>query len=207
MSHDISVGTDGAAVAAQIPAIDFARWQFRWHLEKWSEDACEFVRRREGLLRGEGVSSALLRKLIGNPDLGERFVEGNLLTNAGIQRMEDLLIAAGGQALDATHSRVGVGDGTTAAAATDTDLAAIAGGTHRQFKVMNATFPSRSGQVVTWQSDFATGEANFAWNEWGVDAGTANGTTVAAPLFNRKVESLGTKATGTWTLSGAVTIT
>ena len=60
---------------------------------------------------------------------------------------------------------------------------------------MDATFPSRASQTVTWQSSHTSGLSNFAWQEWGIDNGTANSTTVVTPLLNHKVESLGTKVT------------
>lgn len=132
--------------------------------------------------------------------------KGNLLTNAGAQRLIDQLIGATTTPFDNTHARLGVGDSSTAAAASQTDLQAAAGSTHRQFKVMDATYPSRSSQTVTFKSTFASGEAQFAWREWCIDRGTANGTTVTAPMFNRKVDtSLGTKGAVAWTLTVSIT--
>jgi hypothetical protein len=129
---------------------------------------------------------------------------GNLLVNAGLTRLTSLLTAAGGQALTNTSARIGVGDSSTAAAVTDTDLGAAAGSTHRQFEVMQATFPSTATGVVTLQAVFGTSEANFVWNEWGIDIGTPTvtaGTTVNT-LFNHKVINLITK-----TSNAAVTFT
>lgn len=191
--------------------LDFARWKWDWTCEKWSQEAVEFCLRRlermgEVLIAPAGVSSDVLRRIVGEP---EEVVEvaGNLLLNAGIQRLEDLLIGAGGTAFNNANSRLGVGNSNTAEVATQTDLSAAAGAANRQFKVMNATFPSRAVNVISWASDFLTGEANFAWAEWGIDNGTVTGTTVTAPMLNRKVAALGTKATGTWTLTGTLTIT
>jgi len=224
---------DRGSVGVELESHDEAKWHFDWLCEKWSQDAVEFVQRRlekmgvfhiqdgcemvGGVVRPimipirQGITSDWLRKIVGEP---EECVEinGNLLLNAGIQRMEDNLIAvpAATAVFDNTHSRIGVGDSNTAEAATQTDLQAVAGATHRQFKLQVATYPQRPGsngnQSVDWRSDFLTGEANFAWQEWGVDNGTANATTVAAPMLNRKVQSLGTKTTGTWTMTGTLTI-
>lgn len=134
-------------------------------------------------------------------------IEGNLLTTAGIARLLDLLIGAGGQALNNANSRIGVGNSSTAAAVGDTDLAAAAGAGNRQFVEADATFPSRSGTTVTWVATFTTGLANFNWLEFGIDAGTANGTTVVAPLLNRKVISAGTKTSAqTWVATATLTI-
>jgi hypothetical protein len=53
---------------------------------------------------------------------------------------------------------------------------------------MEATYPQRSGNVLTFRSLFATGEANFDWNEWGIFNAASAGVMMA-----RKVESMGTK--------------
>lgn len=134
----------------------------------------------------------------------------NLWTTAGWTRLFNLLTNQGAtQAYDATHTRVGVGDGTTAAAVGDTDLAAVAGATHRYFNPVDAA-STVATNTNKWTSTFASGNGNFAWNEWGVDQGTAGGTTVVAPLFNRSVPAGGivTKTAAaamafTVTLSGA----
>src|SRR6266498_5566906 len=63
---------------------------------------------------------------------------GNLLTQAGWGRILNLAIASGGtQAWDATHCRIGVGTGTTAATTGDVDLAAPSGATgSRSFRLV-----------------------------------------------------------------------
>jgi hypothetical protein len=174
-------------------------------IEKWSEEACDFPRKMLWLPKLEPVSAVQLRKLVGDP---EEVIEvhGNLLMNAGIQHIEDQLIGAITDPFNNTNTRLGVGNSATAEAATQTDLQAAAGAANRQFKLMNATFPSRASQTLSFQSDYTSGEANFVWNEWCVDNGNANGTTVTAPMLNRKVASLGTKATGTWTLTATLTL-
>jgi len=136
--------------------------------------------------------------------------DGNQLVNAGLTRITSLMTGGGGQTLTNTSSRIGVGDGSTAVAGGDTDLSAGAGGTHRQFEVMAATYPTVAVGVLTFQSVFATGEANFAWNEWGIDIGAptvAAGTTVNATLLNRRVVSLGTKTSASaWTFTVTITL-
>jgi hypothetical protein len=69
-------------------------------------------------------------------------------------------------------------------------------------KAMDATFPSIAGAVITYQATFATGDANWAWNEWGVFNAASAGT-----MFQRKVESLGTKTSAqTWQFNVAITV-
>lgn len=174
-----------------------------WVCEKWSEEACEFARRKLYLPEYHPVASVELRRLVGCAEVVEE-IPGNLLLNQGIAHLEDQLIGATTNPNNNTETRLGVGNSATAEAATQTDLQAAAGAANRQFKLMNATFPSRSAQTLSFQSDYTSGEANFIWNEWCVDSGTAGGTTVTAPILNRKVASLGTKATGTWTLTGTL---
>lgn len=154
----------------------------------------------------EGISSALLRKIVGEPEEVVD-IESNLLLNEGIQRALDLVIAAGGVAYNNANAYIGVGDSATAEAATQTDLQAAS---NHFYKAMNATFPSRASQTVTWQSDFTSAEANYVWAEWSISAGatsaSGSGFLIGTTNLNRKVQALGTKATGTWTLSGQVTL-
>lgn len=158
-----------------------------------------------------GIPSAVLRALVGAPEECAE-IQGNLLLNEGIQRLEDLSMIAtvvsnqvAGNPWSNGNAFLGVGTSVTAEAASQTDLQ-----TAGFYKAMNATFPSRSGQQVTFQSDFTTAEANQAWAEWSVAAGatgvSGSGFTTGTINLNRKVASLGTKATGTWTLSGQLTL-
>lgn len=135
--------------------------------------------------------------------------EGNLLvtgatgaTGGGIQGMLERLIGTTtSPAYSNANARIGVGDSTTAAANSQTDLQAA---TNKLRKAMNATYPTGpTAGALTFQSDFITSEANYAWNEWAV----FNTATAAQGMLNRKQEGLGTKASGTWTLTVTITIT
>jgi hypothetical protein len=68
---------------------------------------------------------------------------------------------------------------------------------------MNATFPTYgTSQKITFQSDFTSAVANFAWKEFAVFNAATAGT-----MLNRKVEDEGTKTAGqTWRLSLEITI-
>ena len=124
--------------------------------------------------------------------------EGNLLLNEGIDAMWTLICGGAETVYSNANARIGVGNGTTAAAAGDTGLV----GASTAFKAIEAGFPTfGSSQKATFKSSFGDTEANFAWNEWTID----NGATPNKNL-NRKVESLGTKSTGTWTLEVSITI-
>ena len=133
-------------------------------------------------------------------------VHGNLITNAGWTRVLTLLTGGSGQAMDATHTRIGAGNGTTAADYADTDLA----GASKWFEPVSgaATLGTRSMQFT---ATFGASVANFDWEEFGIDitSGTASaGSTVGAVLFNRRVSAQGTKASGQiWTATATITFT
>jgi hypothetical protein len=159
-----------------------------------------------------GICSAALRELVGEPEECTEIV-GNLLLNEGIQRFEDLTMIAtvtsnqvAGNPWSNGNAFMGVGDSSTAEAATQTELQAA---TNRFYKAMNATYPSRVNQTVTFQSDFISTEANYVWNEWTISASattvSGGGFTTGTINLNRKVSALGTKSTGTWTLTAQVT--
>lgn len=158
-----------------------------------------------------GITSDMLRKYVGEPDEVEE-VHGNILLNEGIARLISLLIGGGGTAYNNANAFIGVGDSTTAEAQTQTDLSAA---TNKFYKAMVATYPvtpgsgSPAANSVDFRSDFTSTEANYVWNEWSISAGatTASGAgfTVGTTNLNRKVQSLGTKTTGTWTLTATIT--
>ncbi len=183
------------------------RWQVHAHVDKWDADQTEWVARRSGVARPQAAVFARLR--VRPYDTADCL--HNLLTTAGLNRLTSLLMGAGGQAATATATRLGVGNGAGSAAIGDTDLSAAAGAANRQFYVMDASFPTQANGVFTVKSTFASADANFAWNEWGIDVAAptvANGTTVGALLLNHKSSAaLGTKTTGSWALTSTITIT
>jgi hypothetical protein len=69
---------------------------------------------------------------------------------------------------------------------------------------MDAGYPTYgSNQQAKWQSTFGSADANFTWNEITV----ANGSSDTATNLNRKVQSLGTKASGTtWIAQLTITL-
>ncbi len=125
----------------------------------------------------------------------EKEIEGNILVNAGINALLTLLAGGGGTAFDNTNAYLGVGDSTTAAAATQTDLQAS---TNKLRKGMNSGYPTYgTNQKITFQADFGATEANFDWNEFAVFNASTAGT-----MLNRKVFAQGSKVSGQiWRIS------
>ncbi|MCU0918728.1 MAG: hypothetical protein MUF16_00070 [Burkholderiaceae bacterium] len=129
----------------------------------------------------------------------ESVIDGNLLLNEGIGAMLLLLTGGSETAYNNTNARLGVGDSSSAEAAAQTDLQAS---TNKTYKAMSASYPQISGQSVTFRSEFGSGDANYAWQEFVVDNGSGAGKTL-----NRKVSNQGTKASGqTWTLDLTITL-
>ncbi len=133
-------------------------------------------------------------------------VEDNLLLNGGIQNLLDLLCNIGSVTDYGTGSYIGVGTSTTTASASQTGLQA--GTSARDYQGMQATFPSRSGQTMTWKSVWGSADGNFAWEEWSIrSASSGTGGEDTGTALNRKVASLGTKASGSeWTLTVTITV-
>lgn len=131
---------------------------------------------------------------------------GNLLTYGGASALWDLLIAAGNvTAFDNANAYIGVGDSSTAAAAAQTDLQAV---TNKHREAMDATYPTHtdgtgSGAAsIVYKATFESGDAEFAWNEWGI----FNAST-AGRMLNRKVQAFGTKPASTaWSLTVTITL-
>lgn len=97
------------------------------------------------------------------------------------------------------NAHIGVGDSTTAFNKNQTDLVAA---TNKLRKAMDATYPTLATNVLTFRSTFATGDANWAWQEWGIfNASSAN------TMLCRLVESLGTKTSAqSWQITCTITV-
>lgn len=191
MQADATELLEGSDIEAGIVMIDGVRWRAKWKVEKYwgdeiSEENLYEVIEREGNLLMYGGASCLWQCLIGNGT-----------TTAG----QSLTYFSNAQAA------IGVGDSSTAAAATQTNLQAAS---NKLRKAMDATFPTHTDGVVvgsatiTFKSTFATSDANFAWAEWGVFNST---TDAVGRMLNRKVESLGTKTSAaSWVFTVTLTL-
>lgn len=165
---------------------ELANWLCRYRLSKYHEDIKPFQGREDEF-----------HQLFKPYEVIEG--EGNCLLNTGIDEMWDLVTGAVSGAdhiLDNTYAQIGVGDSDTAADATQTDLL----GTNKTYKGMEASYPTSTSQKATFKSSFGNDDANYAWKEWVVKQSTS------AKCLNRKVENLGTKTSGTWTLEVSITL-
>jgi len=165
---------------------DIAKWKVKYQLEKRHEDIGKCKTPEERL---EFLANTIPYEVLKGED--------NCLLNSGIDEMWDLIIGDSANHFANANATIGVGDSDTAAAAAQTDLQAAS---NKTYNGMEATFPSVASQVISFKASFATGEANYVWNEWVIRQSTSE------ICLNRKVDSLGTKVSGTWTLEITITL-
>lgn len=121
------------------------------------------------------------------------------LTISGRNYLAGLIASNPPTLFDNSNAYLGAGDSSTAFSSSQTDLQAS---TNKFRKGMVASYPSVTGNLITFRSLFGTSEANFAWNEWGVFNASSGGV-----MFTRKVESFGTKSsTQSWQFTANVTV-
>lgn len=187
MIPDIARGTDGigAQLGSSLPELVkiHGHWTAVHYAGDWSAEQID-----------AGLAPIAL------DDAGKPMIyEGdNILVNVGIQLLEDLLIGAGGTVFNNANAYIGIGDSNTAPAAGQTDLQAAS---NKVRKAMDATFPSRSGQTLTWRCTFSTSEGNFSIQEAALFNNSSGGT-----MLNRLLAALGTKTSAT-TLQVTLTLT
>lgn len=109
------------------------------------------------------------------------------------------------------NARLAVGDSSTAAADTQTNVQAA---TNKLANAMDATYPlhtdstgTAGSKSIQFRSTFATTDANFAWNEWALINGALGGANTR--MLNRAAGAglLGTKVnTATWVLTATLSL-
>jgi hypothetical protein len=118
------------------------------------------------------------------------------LTTTGKALIASRLIGTAASAIDTTTGYLGVGNSSTAFSAAHTDLQ----GASKTRKLL--TTSSVNTADMTFITTFASGDANHAWEEFGVFNHPSAGT-----MLCRKVAAHGTKASGdSWTLTVVVTV-
>ena len=168
---------------------ELANWRCQYRLSKYHEDIEPYRAREE---------EAKFHELFKPYEVIEG--EGNCLLNSGIDEVWDLItgvVSGSDHIYDNSHAQIGVGDSDTAADATQTDLQAA---TNKTYKGMESGYPTSTSQKATFKSSFGSSDANYTWKEWVVKQQTS------AKCLNRKVEDLGTKTSGTWTLEVSITL-
>lgn len=122
-----------------------------------------------------------------------------MTTTAGATLMAGALIGESFTPFNAANARLGVGNSGAAAEPEQTDLQ---GGSKVRLP-MQAGYPQRVGNVLTFRALAGTGQAAFQWDEVGVFNAASGGT-----MLWRLPRSFGTKPSGQiWALSVQLEVT
>lgn len=187
-------GFDLARVLAQAEIVDSIHRTPVWNIHKFRDH-------RHRVMKA-GRAGLPLRYLLDNFELLSTLkMEGNVLLNEGINELWSLVAGTGAVKFDNGNAYLGVGDSATAADASQTGLQAA---TNYLYLGMDVSYPTYgSSQIATWRSTFGGAQANFHWQEITV----CNTGTNAGKNLNRKVQDMGTKASGTsWVASLQITL-
>jgi hypothetical protein len=219
MSDPRMVGAaDRLAVGVLAPHGDYGAVRTDFQVQRWDGEQTDWVARRvaeSGKFRpGIDLVPAIFKLYRVEPYEVTIDENCNLITQAG---WVALLGGVAGTTMSpkfgAANARVGVGTSATAAAYSQTTLQGDTGGasTTSYFKLCSGAPTISTGSsppTLVFSAVFGTAQANFAWQEFGTDAGTADSvsnSTTGGTFFNRGVSSQGTKAAGqTWTATETI---
>lgn len=203
---DMTKSKDLFNIAPLVKAADKGKVKGAYFISKWffpenMRDEAEHDLRHSGMSIQQLVEKWLKFAKEG-VTFNHVFAGYNLLLNEGINELWTIVgSASSGTKYDNTNAQLGVGDSSTAAAATQTDLQAA---TNKLFVAMDASYPTYgTAQKITFRSTFGSAQANYAWAEFAA----RNGATALKDL-NRLVSAQGTKTAGqTWQLTEEITLT
>lgn len=192
--------------------LDGIKWTAYAHIAKYSQEVVDELTR----ILGYEPKAADFERFSADP-YATTEVRGNILVAGGLAMLTSALIGGSYDPLTGTasgRSFVGVGTSTTSETTSQTDLQ----GASKYYNTFDSN-PTRVTTTVTNDavqgvSTFGSGVANHAWEEWAwfttttgtITPGTAmNVSTGTETMWNRKVASMGTKASGSWVLTTKVT--
>ncbi len=159
---------------------EHTQWRCQWQLDKWFNTADKLA----GRLPDERI-----------------IVPQNIVLDVGAEEILKLIADTGGAtSYSFANAYMYVGTNATAENASQTGL--IATGANRAFAGMDAGYPVVSGRQVTYRGTFGDSSANFHWQEMAI----YNGTGANAVAMNRKVQDLGIKTTGSYSLQTIISV-
>lgn len=194
---------------------DGLNWHAFARVEKYDP---ELVRDLTQYLGYEPTAWDFKREGVGPSDIAEN--AGNLVVTTGLGNITNLIIGGGGQAFNAAKAIVGVGATATTATVSDTALGGNTNSSTAWYQAPAAptrTTTTNANDTISAVTTFASGDANFSWQEWCWAAATSGsivpGNTLASVatspvLLNHKAPvTLGTKVTGgVWVFTTTVTL-
>ncbi len=207
---DIARGADRFGVSVESFMGDSGRHRTLFEVKRWDKDAIGYTLRRNDLPDGHDLFPRDFNRLKIKP-YSETAHEGNLILNTVWTAFFTIYIGSSAvkTKFSATVGRIGVGDSNTAATYTDSALGAS---TNKLYKfcaaapTVTTTLATRS---LVWVATFQAADAMWAWNEFGIDQGTADSAAVTADFINHAAGiAQGTKgASQVWTATATLTFT
>jgi hypothetical protein len=211
-ARDHGGGSDRLGVTALLDMREVGRHYSRFSVEKWDAEQIDWTRRRLDLPPHIEPSARHFEAVRVRPFDVFSEEDCNLITDGGWGLIMNGMVGTQSKYTTAA-GRIGGGITNTAAAYTNTDLAATTGAANRQWEMLssNPTVPGSTQHTtgVVFAATFPTTDGNFAWAEFGIDQGTSAGTGASVATFlNRGVSSPGTKTSAqTWNVSVTITWT
>lgn len=201
--------SDRIDVAAAAGLRDHARVSTSIRVRRWDADQAGWAMRRSPRLRpGAEPAPGDFARLGVRPYSVTEDHDCNQVVQAGwVALLGGIAGTTMATKFSAAAARIGAGTGTTTAGYSQTALAGDTGGssTTSYYKLVS-TAPvittSSTPPTLVLTAVFGASVANFAWQEFGTDNGTADGVTTSGIFFNRGLSSQGTKASGQiWTIT------
>lgn len=174
---DLTTGEEEFGVGIRTQGSEKGLWNDRWVFRKYAS--------KEAYLSNKPFDETVIEK-------------GNLLLNTGINEMWKLIIGSSTNTFSNTKAQIGIGDSSTAAVASDTDLK----GTNKSYADMASSYPvAGTSQKVVFRAVFGENAGNHDWAEAVVKNKTSN------ICLNRLVSDQGRKASGqVWTVDLEITL-
>ncbi|MDR3709940.1 MAG: hypothetical protein P4L33_16715 [Capsulimonadaceae bacterium] len=144
----------------------------------------------------EGAHAA---SLAGDPEAlpYEVVMTENGFLDAGITELWNVLTGGSTNLWSHVNCQIGIGDSSTAFAATQTGLQAS---TNLYWQAVDTGFPTVSGQSITFQATIGATSALYTWNEMAIK------NAASGVVLNRVVQNQGTKSgSNVWTAQVTVT--
>jgi len=188
--------------------IQDGNWDAHASVAKYSPDQVAWAAAKMGY-EPQGHRLSLLFR---DPEDGVVEEGGNLMVTAGLNLLTSLLEGGAGTPFAHADAIVGVGAGTTTALIGDTALTDD-NTSNAYYQQADSSYPTQSNGTITCNCTFASGNANFAWQEWCLATGSGGITAVdhlsaaatGVVMLNHKVTSLGTKASGaSWVFTATI---
>ena len=193
-----------------MPSDTLINWSAHARIAKYSPDQVAYATSKLGYEPPGHRLSLMFR----DPEDGITEEPGNLLVTVGLNLITALIEGGAGTPFAHADAVVGVGNSTTAAVIGDTALGAD-NTANAYYEQADSSYPQQSNGIITTIATFASGNANFAWQEWclatgsgGITPGThLSAAATSVTMLNHKVASLGTKSSGaSWVFTATVTI-